>query len=82
MFVMRPTPIRCALENPGLEIDIRPVQAEYFALAEAERECNRPSCSVTAFPSRTEDALNLRDGVGLNSWASIFGTFARVATFS
>jgi hypothetical protein len=62
---MRSNPVRCDLENSGLEIDIRPVQAEYLALAEAQRECNRPSCSVTAFPSRTEDALNLRDGVGL-----------------
>ena len=35
MFVMRSNTVRCDLENSGLEIDIRPVQAEYLALAEA-----------------------------------------------
>jgi hypothetical protein len=38
---MRSNPVRCDLENSGLELDIRPVQAEYLALAEAQRECNR-----------------------------------------
>jgi hypothetical protein len=38
---MRSNPVRCDLENSGLKLDIRPLQAEYLALAEAQRECNR-----------------------------------------
>jgi len=62
---MRSDAVRCDLEDSGLEIDIRPAQAQYLALAETQRECNRPSCGVTAFPSRSENAPNLRYGVGL-----------------
>jgi hypothetical protein len=32
VFVMGSNPVQCDLENPGLEIDIRPMQAEYLEL--------------------------------------------------
>jgi hypothetical protein len=65
VFVTRSNSVRCDLEDSGLKIDIRPVQPKYLTLAETQRECNGPSCSAPAFPSRTENAPNFRDGVGL-----------------
>src|SRR4249919_1415288 len=74
---MRSNPVRCDLENSPARSTSDQVQAESVALAEAKRECNRPSCGVAAVRSRTEDAPNIRDGVGLKLLGFDFGALAR-----
>jgi hypothetical protein len=62
---MRSNPVRCDLENSGLELDIRPLQAEYLALAEAQRECNRRHQQAGRFVTdRKAPRSRCRPGLG------------------
>ena len=66
MLVLRPQPAGADPEDAGVQVDVRPVETEHFALAEAERQCDRPPRGVPTLAGCVEDEPDLVDSVRLD----------------